>query len=352
MGRPRKHNVDLRLPKYVRIRNGSYLYRDKKLCRVDEGEAKMYEELGKAKKKKAGLEMVPDAVEAFKLEYLPTLARSYRPTAELLLDKFADEFEEFKVKDVTAVTIRRSAKHLYGSKPSMAVAYKSRISRFFRWCVEEEGLREENPCREVWLKKPTKNKTKWTDAYFWLVRDKLAPMLQCYHDLSFLAYQRGTEIRLLMRSHIQRDGIHFKPTKTAGSSGAEVVVPITLQIEAVLERAYKLALLKPAPGKDAPVIQTTGGAKFTASGIRSAYRRAVEAITPEGMPEPKGLNPKALRPYAATAAKRQGHSIAQLQTGLAHASARTTEGYIHEHETPVSEVTLHLPVRPKPEARL
>lgn len=56
-----------------------------------------------------------------------------------------------------------------------------------------------------------------------------------------------------------------------------------------------------------------------------------------------GLNPKGLRPFAATEARKQGFGLEQLQTGLAHVNQRTTEGYIHQHETPVSQVMLRFP---------
>jgi len=89
------------------------------------------------------------------------------------------------------------------------------------------------------------------------------------------------------------------------------------------------------------VIHTHDGTPFTRSGIYSAYMRADAALHEK----PIGLNPKTLRPYAATAAKLQGFSSEDIQTGLAHVSIRTTEGYIQQHEVPVSPVVLRLPER-------
>jgi len=60
-----------------------------------------------------------------------------------------------------------------------------------------------------------------------------------------------------------------------------------------------------------------------------------------------GLNPKALRPYALTSARKLGFGIEQLQVGAAHTSVRTTEGYMQAHEVPVSPVVLALPQKPK-----
>jgi integrase len=60
-----------------------------------------------------------------------------------------------------------------------------------------------------------------------------------------------------------------------------------------------------------------------------------------------GLNPKALRPFAVTMAKKRGYRMDQLQVGLAHTSQRTTEGYVQQHEVPVNEVALDLPAKPR-----
>ena len=91
------------------------------------------------------------------------------------------------------------------------------------------------------------------------------------------------------------------------------------------------------------VIHTRQGTPFTRSGIYSAYRRADKALHGE----PIGLNPKARRPYAATLAKKRGFTIEQLKDGLDHTTIRTTKGYVHQHEVPVSQVMMMLPDRKK-----
>jgi integrase len=173
-------------------------------------------------------------------------------------------------------------------------------------------------------------------------------MHQCYHDLSFLLYQRTTDVRLLKRAQINNGVIHFTTSKTERSSGAEVDIPITPEIQAVIDRAAGISkewkIVCPY------IIHTRQGTAYTRSGIYSEYRRAdADIVGKDAAGEQRpvlGLNPKALRPYAATAAKRQGFKIEQLQVGLAHSSITTTEGYVHQHETPLSSIILQLPVRP------
>jgi len=323
----------------VRIRHGSYLYRDKKLCRVEEGEARMYEALARLKKLPA-TDSIPAAIERFKADYLRTLSTSARKEHARILDVFAADFFEYTVAQVTAVEVRRSIRNLYGDKPAAAKSYKSRVSRFFRWAVEEAGLRTDNPCREVWVKRPIPRKSPWTPALFWAVRDLLTPIQQCYHDLSFLLYQRTTDVRLLRRSQAASGIVHFEPSKTINSSGAEVDVPITPAIQAVLDRAA--ALSKEMKVVCAYVVHTTQGTPYTRSGIHSAYRRADLELHGKDMLH---LNPKALLPFAMTEAKKRGWTTEQLRIGRAHASIKTTEGYIQVHEVPVSQVMLELPAR-------
>jgi len=337
VSRPRKH--DRHLPAYVRIKHGSYEYRGRKVCRVAEGEARLYEALAKLKAP-VDLQRIPAAVEAFKLAYLPTLSVSWRGDATRLLGVFADEFEEYRVDQVAATDVTRSIDNLYTGKATSAKHYKACISKFFRWAITKKGLVKLNPCREVELEAPITKKSRWTDALFWAVRARLNPMQQCFHDLTFLVYQRSTEVRLLRRAQDLGGVIHFEPTKTRRSSGKEVDVPVTPAIRQVLDRA---AAISKEWGVVCPfVIHTRQGTPYTQPALQSAYARA-DAALHEG--RRIGLKPKSMRPYAATSAKKQGYTKEQIQVGLAHTTIRTTEGYIQHHEVPVSAVMLELPKR-------
>lgn len=304
----------------------------------------MYEILAE-RKLVSDLTTIPNAVAAFKLDYLPKLTPGVRKEHTRLLDLFADEFEEFRVDQVGSPSLKRSIKRMFGDKLTAARHYKSRVSTFFRYCISDLGLIKVNPCTDVWLDKPPSSRTPWTPKLFWSIRDHMLPMHQCYHDLSYLIYQRTTDIRRLRREQIRDGLIHFEPSKTARSSGKAVDVPITPAIQAVLDRAEDLVkeIARKKKIISPYVIQTRQGAAFTPSGINSAYRRADEKLHGRAT----GLNPKALRPFAATMAKKAGATLEQLKDGLAHTTIRTTEGYVHQHEVPVSQVLMSLPERPK-----
>lgn len=355
MGRPRSKRFR-HLPRGVRAKHGAYFFEDyvgrwHKLCREDEGEARMYEALAKLKRAERDPDRMPVAIEQFKLEHLPTLAYSTRVEHTRIYDLLSAEFAEFTVAEVRPTDIARSLKNNWPTQLRMRKHAKSRLSTFFSWAVES-GLRDDNPCRDLRLKDPPRHQMKWTDRSFHAIRDRLSGMLQCYLDLSFLLHQRTTDVRTIRWSQMRDGVIHFKPTKTAKSSGAAVDIPITPEIAAVLDRARSLAKIKPLPGGDAPVIQQSTGAPYTRFGIRSAFDRAAEAAglttRPDGAARApaSGLTAKDLRPYATTVAKRQGYTLEQLKVALAHTSITTTEGYVQQHSTPVSEVRLQLPNRP------
>jgi len=365
VSRPRKK--DRHLPRRVYQSHGAFYFVDAngawhKLCRIEDGEAALYDALAKIKAAPSGNSM-PAAIATFKLSYLPSLAVSTRVEHGRMLDMISHDFKDYTVPQVEAPDIDRFLSNHYDADPekgtperrSMKRHAKARLSTFFRWCVRK-GLRKTNPCREVWIDKSPPHKSKWTNATFYAIRDRLSPMLQCYLDMSFLIYQRTTEVRRLRLSQVREHEclIHFFPTKTAKSSGKDIDIPLTPDIAAVIARARSLAKVKAGPGGDAFVIQTTKGAPYTASGVRGAILLAAEqaGLAPPRKPGQKkpsagGFTAKDLRAYAASTAKRQGYTLEQLKAGLAHTSITTTEGYVQQHTTPVSEVALRLPERPK-----
>ena len=185
------------------------------LCRVEDGEAAMYEALAKVIREADDPGRMPDALARFKLEHLAGLSPSTRVEHRRIYDIFIEQFQDFTVTEVRPTDISRLLKLKWPDKLTMRRHAKSRLSTFFSWCVES-GLRDDNPCRDLKLKEPPPHKVKWTDESFHRVRDALLPtpdekqwhrrdgrlrddvraglMMQCYLDLSFLLYQRATDV--------------------------------------------------------------------------------------------------------------------------------------------------------------
>lgn len=355
----KRSDVPFTLPRGVRPKFGAlYLIENVKvadewkylwhrLCAIADGQAAMYTALGKIKAKPVHRNF-RESIERFKTQYLPGCSASWRKEADRMLEVIAQAFEDFDVDGPDAADVIAFTDQF---KSALAAAhhYKAMLSTFFRWSIGKR-LRQDNPCREVWLDKPKKKKLIWTPEIFHKVRDAMlvskdgrknsaGPMMQCYMDLSFLIYQRATDVRLLRWSQIRNGVIYFQPTKTRESSGVQLEVEITPEIQVVLDRARQLARVKPIRSGDAFVIQTKGGSAFTRSGIYSAFLRAGERV------DLKGINPKSLRPFAATQAKKAGYTLEELQEGLGHTNISTTEGYVRKHEIRHSIVRMTLPVK-------
>lgn len=335
MSRPRKSGS--KLPPYVRIKSGAYYFKTTKLSRVGEGEAVMYRELGKRMQTQSA-DSIPIAVQSFLKSEIDKLSPSAKREHERLLLIFSNVFKDFSVSQVEPADIKNACDALYTGKASAAHHFKARVSTFFRWAIMQR-MRGDNPCSELRLPKVIRKRTPWTDKLFLDIRALLHPMMQVYHDLSFLCYQRTTDIRLLERSQIRDGFIRFAPSKTLRSTGAAVDIQITPQIQAALDCA---ASISKKWGVVCPfVIHTKQGTPYTASGISTRYKVADEKLNGKRL----GLNAKALLPYACTVAHRLGASVAQIQIGRAHASMGTTEGYIQHHSVPVSAVVMELPKR-------
>ena len=332
-----------------------------KLCRIDAGEAAMYEALAKLHQE-LPLSRIPAAIAKFKAEYLPGLAVSTQKEHERLLDIAAEDLEAFDVPDVQPSDVARSVRNLFGdqvvdgkhraARLTAGRHYKARLSTFFRWCVEQ-GLRSSNPCREIWLKAPPRRDRYVTDDEFGKIRAALllgddkkptraGEMARAYAELCYLTIQRPTDVRRLLWSQVRDDVVAFKPSKTAGSSGARVLVPITPAIRAVLERA-RAFVPKTKKGKEQKelksiyVVHALDGSPYTMSGLRSAWKRACKRA------EVKNATIKDLRAKALTDARHAGYGKEALQVAAAHSSYETTEIYLKPFEEPLSTVRLMLP---------
>lgn len=306
------------------------------LTRVDQGPRALLEALDtlKAGPQLSGMQR---AIADYLKHHLPTLTPAVRKEQDRMFGKISQEFAAFAPDQVRPRDCLDFI-HLFAGHPRAMQAYKHRLSAFFGWCVVQE-LCVSNPLREIKIKEPPKFRTPWTDALFLDIRDRLEPMMQCYHDLEYLLWQRSTDVRLLLRKKITGSQIHITPSKTARSTGASVKIDITASIAAALDRAAQisrdLGVISPY------VIHTSTGTPYTRSGIYSAYRRADIEIHGDAT----GLSPKSIRPYVTTKAEALGYNLRELQLRLAHAEQSTTEGYVQRHQVPVSSIDMPLPMR-------
>ena len=272
-----------------------------------------------------------------KIKLFETGSKDFQTTTNVIIKAF----HEFNVIDVDPVDIAQFLDR-YEDKKRMAQVYRSRLSLFFKFACRK-GYRNDNPVDQVTVDIPDKRDVYITHEQFTTILDALlidkngnkiptGDMVYCYVCLLYLAYQRGTEIRLLKWEQIKEDGIYFMPSKTEKSSSLDVIIPITSEIREILDTVKNMDY----PKSDYVFI-TKKGTPYTASGIRSAWNRSCERA---GI---SGLRLKDLRPKALTDAAKTGFDIEKIQVGAAHTDKKTTQGYIKQKDTPVSEIVLTLP---------
>lgn len=261
------------------------------------------------------------------------------------LNVIADKFADFDVVQVEGFDVAQFLDRWKGRRS--AQTYRSYLIEFFKWCISRHGLIKVNPASEISVKPPKKRDVYMTDDQFNKIREALpigadglpirnGEMIQCYMDLLYLLFQRGTDVRLMRWDEIKSEGILIEPTKTENSSGLKVLIPMGDDLRSVLAKIKSISKMR-----STFVIHTEHGQPYTASGVRSAFMRAAERA---GV---KGVTLKDIRPKAATDAKKQGYSVEQIQVALAHTEESSTLGYLRDQPAPVSEVILKLPKRKK-----
>lgn len=357
----RRRSTNPNLPGRVYPSDGAYYWWPKggkwiRLCKISEGETQMLSRLAEEKRKadaSRGLGDTPVYVD----KYVAAERDAHREAAWPVYGEYVKvAFADVNVAQIDTAYVEQFLTEKWPGKLAMQRVMRSFMSGFCRWCIRNR-LMTDNPCLHIKLKKPKPRKAYISDEQFVAIREAMlidktgsrvpaGPMMQCFVDLCYLTVQRTTDIRMLRWSQVDEAAgvIHFVPSKTEDSSGATVDWPITPEIHAVLERARELG--KRPGGKvsriqeartDRTVIQTLTGAVYGATGVRSAWDRACERA---GI---AGFTLRDIRAKALTDAKRAGYDIAALMVAGAHTDAKTTEIYIKQRETPLSQVHLRIP---------
>ncbi|WP_373379852.1 tyrosine-type recombinase/integrase [Cupriavidus nantongensis] len=359
------------LPSRVYIRYGSFFWvrnTDEKwikLCRVDEGETRMFERLAEEKRKTEvdGDEgSMSRLVAVYMEQHARHYAESFREEWRRRGEDVRKAFKHHGIEEVDPGAVQDFLLDNWPDKLPTQTAMKGWLSKFFAWAVLRRHITL-NPCREVALKKPKTRKVYIPHNHFLAIRAALAtytyrkavggkvqevtakvptgPEMQVFVDLCYLTCQRSTDIRELRWLQVDRLAgvIHFIPSKTADSSGEAVDWPITPEIDEVLRRAKELQRDLKVQSLTGHVVTDRNGKPKTAAACRDAWRDALVRAKLDG----KDYTVKDIRAKALTDAKKAGYDIEALQVAGAHTDRATTEGYIKQREVPVSTVRLHLP---------
>jgi integrase len=156
-------------------------------------------------------------------------------------------------------------------------------------------------------------------------RTQIGVMMCLLMDFALLTAQRAKDVRLLKWSDIKAEGILFKPSKTAASTGERILIEWTPKLRAIIERikAEKVT-------HQTMVFTNSKRQPLSASAMTQAWAAAMERCTKRGtLPLENRPQFRQLRRTAITEVVRAtGRGWADGQAMGAHASVKQTEDYV------------------------
>ncbi|BEU23234.1 tyrosine-type recombinase/integrase [Paraburkholderia sp. 22B1P] len=283
-----RRKISSYLPARVYEKHGSWWFVDRehkwhKLCRQDEGVARLYECLAAftraADTSARALNTMPALIDDWMQKELPRYAPRTKQNYVLMLKLIRSEFDsEWLIDDVRPVDVARFLdKHFY-DKPNTSNKYKALLSSLFTHAVRK-GLRDRNPSREIRGAPESKRDRYITDEELKAIRAAVvagasrkassARSVLCLIDLAYQTAQRISDLLALNWQDVSDDGIFFHPSKTVNSTSVKLLIEMTADLQSTIDNARCGKVVGIGP-----VICTNKGGRFTYIGAYSAWKRA------------------------------------------------------------------------------
>lgn len=170
--------------------------------------------------------------------------------------------------------------------------------------------------------------------------NRSGPMVAALIDLAYLTGQRigdlldlrwdkraATEGGEVIAPYIAAEGLYFKPSKTAGTTGAKVLITWTPKLRAVIERIERIGR------RNIRFVATNQNAqRLKYSTFATAYWRACDRAGIKGL-HFHDVKAKALTDTA------EDHGMKAAQTKGAHSTEKQTSDYVRRRKAQKSEAT-------------
>lgn len=324
----------------------------KKITLQREGIPALYRRLAQLSDLEIAPDRMPTLVEDWKRDVGSALAPRTQDSDAWLLGVVSNAFAEFRAQDVDPPTV---AEFLKGWKPKKRThnALRTKLLELMRY-AEERGFRPagSNPVTAVKRVSNPPRTTYVTDSQLRRIkvaaiygddglRTRSGPMLCEILNLAYLTGQRATDVLDLrwskqaaldsdgevIAAYVSQDGLHFRPSKTAGSTGAMVLIAWTPRLEAVIARIKAIGRRHLTH-----VITTQDSQPYTYWGVNSAWQRALRRA---------GIKSIMLRDLRAKALTDKDHheGLQAANTMGAHASERQTLDYIRRRKAKKTKAT-------------
>lgn len=243
----------------------------------------------------------------------------------------------------------------YRGKANTAKKMAAVMSKLFKFIIGQLGLRDDNPIVQLDLSTYRTPRREVLPTHDQIIQIRSAgqnskprkgtaqvmptysgPMFACIIDMPYLLWAGALDVRMLKEAQIENGHIRIRPSKTSKTSGKVIDILITSAIAEVVQRARALKVERGLVSDY--LFPNRTGAPYTKSGLSTMWKRAVERLGVK-----VEFSFRDIRALGATDAARAKVGPQQIQTRLAHTSAKTTEIYIKEAIPEVSEIEMALP---------
>lgn len=323
-----------------------------KLTPIKDGIPALYRKLADL----AARDIAPDRMPALITDWLDEVSadRSAKTRANdtWVTNKISAAFAEFRASEVTPPDCAEFLK-AFKKKPRTHNEMRAGLRDLMRF-AEEKGYRQPgtNPVDSIkTLSTPSRDRYP-TDSELRRIkfaacvgadgkRTRMGPTICLLMDIAYLTGQRVGDVLDLRWNkraaldtkgevaapYVSSDGLHFKPSKTAGSTGAKVLIGWTPRLKDTIERIKALGRRNLTH-----VITSQEAQPYDYEAFKSAWARAVERS------KVKNIHFHDLRAKALTDTKRKS-GIAAAQIMGAHSTEWQTRDYVREREVQKIEAT-------------
>lgn len=302
-------------------------------------------------------DVAPDKVPLLVAEWLRDVSEAeHKPSTQVndrwLMGIISTDLAEFRAADVTPPDVAVFLKP-WRDKKRTHNALRSALRDLMRY-AEERGYRPagSNPVTAIKGMK-TKPRTVYiTDSQLRRIkvaacygndglRTRSGPMLCEILNLAYLTGQRASDVIDLRWSqqaatdaagqvvapYVGKEGLHFKPSKTAGSTGAKVLIEWTPRLEQVVARIKAIGRRHLSH-----VITTQDAQPYSYWGVNSAWKRALKRA---GI---AGIHLHDLRAKAITD-KDDKEGLQAAKSMGAHSTERQTADYVRHRKARKTKAT-------------
>lgn len=256
-----------------------------KLCRVRDGLPAMYRALADLEAIKGLDDAMPKLIADWLKDVSSQRSAKTQANDDYMARTLAESFKSFRAGEVQPPDVSEFLRY-YRDRPRTHNAYRSVLREIMRF-AEEKGFRPSGtnpvtaiktmsiPARSRYITDSELRRIKVAAMYGGpgerkRTKNRSGPMICALIDMAYLTGQRIGDLLELEWSAVGKDGIHFRPAKVKGSTGAAVLIEWTPRLRAVIERVKKIGR------RHLRVVFTTQDAQpYTYSGAITAWKRAV-----------------------------------------------------------------------------